>query len=65
MTDRPISERLALANCVAIDGEEPCPTACEICRRKCAAVTAELATWLDQRFGGSSETAELIRAIYP
>lgn len=29
------------------------------------AVCDELASWLDQRFGGSSETAVLIRAIYP
>lgn len=65
MTDRPISERLALAYCVAINGEEPCLTACDHCGCKAAAVTAELANWLDERFGGSSETAELIRAIYP
>lgn len=56
--------RLALANCVAIDGDEPCPDACEICRLKSAAVARELADWLDERFG-YSETANLIRGVLP
>lgn len=59
-----LMNRLALANCAAIDGEEPCPDACEICRRKSAAVALELANWLDDRFG-YSETANLIRGVMP
>ena len=59
-----LSDRLALANCVAIDGELPCPDACEVCRRKSAAVARELADWLDERFG-YSETANLIRGVMP
>jgi len=64
MTDRPISERLALRLC-PFGGCIQCSTPCKLCRREARAVCDELATWLYQRFGGSSETAELIRAIYP
>ena len=64
MTDRPISERLAFRLCPP-GGRISCSTPCELCTREARTVCDELATWLDQRFGGSSETAELIRAIYP
>lgn len=56
--------RLALASCVAFDGEPPCPDPCEICRRESSAVALELANWLDERFG-HSETANLIRGVMP
>lgn len=64
MADRPISERLALRLCPPTR-RSSCSTPCELCTREARAVTDELATWLDQRFGGSSETADLIRAIFP
>lgn len=65
MADRPISERLTRAICAPIDTETPCQVLCDDCRQQASAAAHELANWLDQRFGGSSETAELIRAIYP
>ena len=64
MTDRPISERLAFRLCPP-GGRTSCSTPCELCMREARAICDELASWLDQRFGGSSETADLIRAIYP
>jgi len=57
-------DRLALANCASIRGT-PCAEPCYDCRIESAAVARELADWLDERFGGSSETANLIRGVMP
>jgi len=56
-------DRLALANCAAFE-EIQCSTPCHDCRQQAAAVTAEIATWLEERFG-YSETADLLRSVMP
>jgi len=58
-----LMNRLALAICAASE-EIQCSTPCHLCRQQAAAVTAEIATWLDERFG-HSETAELLRGVMP
>jgi len=56
-------DRLALANCAAFE-EIVCSKPCHDCRQQAAAVTAEIADWLTERFG-YSETAELLRGALP
>ena len=58
-----LSDRLALANCASTG--TPCAEPCYDCRLESAAVARELADWLDERYGGSSETANLIRGVMP
>ena len=51
MSDRPISERLAL-RLRPPGGRTSCSTPCELCTLEARAVCDELANWLDQRHDG-------------
>ena len=57
------SDRLALAMCDANSDIGQCTKACEDCRFLCSAVTAELATILRERHGGSSTTADWLDGV--
>jgi hypothetical protein len=61
---RPLSpaDRLALALCHANSDIGQCAKACEDCRFLCAAVTAELAAILRERYG-SSATADWLDGV--
>ncbi len=64
MADPTLSDRLALALCVSINGAAGCPIgACDECRRRSAGVAHEIADWLRERHGGSSTTADLLDGV--
>lgn len=66
-----LSTVLALAYCRSLRrreaGEEvePCPLPCKGCLRGAADVSHAAAEYLRQRYGGSSQTAELFDAAFP
>jgi alkylation response protein AidB-like acyl-CoA dehydrogenase len=60
MADPTLTDRIALAVCVAVlPGSKPCKAPCNACRVNSAAVAHEIANWLRERHGGSSTTADL------
>jgi hypothetical protein len=64
MADPTLSDRLALAICVSINGAAGCPIGpCGECRRRSAGVAHEIADWLRERHGGSNTTAGLLDGV--
>jgi hypothetical protein len=64
MSDPTLSDRLALALCVSINGAAGCPIGpCGECRRRSAGVAHEIANWLRERHGGASTTADTLYAV--
>jgi hypothetical protein len=64
MTDPTLSARIALAACPRrTSGASPCETPCDGCRRDSAAVAHEIADYFSERYGGASNTADVLYAV--
>lgn len=64
MADPTPADRLALAVCRGgALPQYPCSVPCATCRRDSAAVAAELAQILRERYGGSSVTADWLDGV--
>ena len=58
-----LTTRLALAVCWRRDSGWPCDTPCPRCLTAGKAAGLAVAEWLEERFGGHSETAALLRGV--
>jgi hypothetical protein len=64
MADLTLSDRLALALCVSINGAAGCPIGpCGECRRRSAGVAHEIANYFSELYGGASTTADTLYAV--
>jgi len=64
MADLTLSDRLALALCVSINGAAGCPIGpCDECRRRSAGVAHEIADYFSELYSGASTTADTLYAL--
>ena len=60
---RTLSNRLALAACSRAPSGRICRSPCPTCCETAAAIAHELATWLREQPGGSSQVADLLDGV--
>lgn len=57
-----LTDRLWIAVCL-VDGSRPCFEPCQSCLSAGKAAGLAVAEWLEDRCGGYSETAQLLRGV--